>query len=137
MKSPIEFFLGALFWKLQKQIILLPENWGTTDKYTFLEHWSLPFFVTQEKTVCYTLLNQLPSTSPPEEAIFERLKYVVPTTSFFVSRSLQKKKKKRFYLNIMLVITHRSKLLVLTFSITWNASILLTKTVKTSYKSGL
>lgn len=88
--------------------------------------------------VCYTLLKELPSISPPEEAIFERLKYVVPTTSFFVSRSLQKRnKKERFYLNIMLVITHSGKLPVDTFSKTWNASILPTKPVMTSYKSGL
>lgn len=46
------------------------------------------------REVSYMLLHQLPSTSPPEEAIFERLKYVVPTTSFFVRRSLQKEKKK-------------------------------------------
>lgn len=88
--------------------------------------------------VCYTLLKELPSISPPEEAIFERLKYVVPTTSFFVSRSLQKRnKKERFYLNIMLVITHSGELPVDTFSKTWNASILPTKPVMTSYKSGL
>lgn len=49
----------------------------------------------KEKKVCYILLNYLPSTSPPEEAIFERLKYVVPTTSFLVRRSL-KKRKERF-----------------------------------------
>lgn len=62
----------------------------------FLRTRTLLFLTIQEKIVSYILLNQLPSTSPPEEAIFERLKYVVPTTSFFVRRSLQKEKKKDF-----------------------------------------
>lgn len=34
------------------------------------------------------LLSDLPSTSPPEAAILERCRYVVPTTSFLVRRSL-------------------------------------------------
>lgn len=54
-----------------------------------------PYCSSIEKKVCYIVLNYLPPTSPPEEAIFERLKYVVPTTSFLVRRSL-KKKKERF-----------------------------------------
>lgn len=89
LKSSTVCFLWVVFWNLWKQIIQLPQNWRAI--WMYARKSTDAYCSSKEKKVCYILLNYLPSTSPPEEAIFERLKYVVPTTSFLVRRSLKKK----------------------------------------------
>lgn len=51
------------------------------------------------------LLSDLPSTSPPEAAILERCRYVVPTISFLVRRSLCKRTGSDLYLGRYIFIS--------------------------------